>query len=57
VQVQRSNHGNKMAINNIRHRIQQLYGDSAELTQEDLQDKYRLTLRYQLQRSKKQAGT
>lgn len=42
----RENKGNRMAINNIRHRIQQLYGDNATLTLQDLEDCYRVTLSY-----------
>ncbi len=45
-QSQRSNKGNKMAIGNIRHRIQQLYGDSAELQMEDNGNTFVTTLRY-----------
>ncbi len=53
-QMQRENRGNKMAINNIRHRIQQLYGDSADLQLEDLDEKFLVTLRYQHKSTKKQ---
>lgn len=51
-QGQRENRGNRMAVNNIRHRIQQLYGDSAVLQLEDLEEKYLVTLRYQLRGTK-----
>jgi two-component system sensor histidine kinase AlgZ len=42
----RENKGNNMAINNIRHRIQQLYGDDASLALEDLDTRFLVTLRY-----------
>ena len=51
-QGHRENRGNRMAVNNIRHRIQQLYGDSAVLQLEDLEEKYLVTLRYQLRGTK-----
>jgi two-component system, LytTR family, sensor histidine kinase AlgZ len=55
-QMQRENRGNKMAINNIRHRIQQLYGDSAVLQLEDKEDQFLVTLRYQLRSAKKSSA-
>ncbi|MCK5881349.1 MAG: histidine kinase [Sinobacterium sp.] len=45
-QSQRSNKGNKMAIGNIRHRIQQLYGDSASLELIDQVDSFKTVLTY-----------
>ena len=46
-QSQRANKGNKMAITNIRHRIQQLYGSTAALELIDLGKSFRTVLRYQ----------
>lgn len=45
-QSQRANKGNKMAIGNIRHRIQQLYGDTASLELIDQQDSFKTVLTY-----------
>lgn len=45
-QGHRENRGNKMAIKNIRYRIQQLYGDTATLDLQDLEDRYEVILRY-----------
>ena len=52
VQSQRSNKGNKMAIGNIRHRIQQLYGDSASLDMIDEGDSFKTVLTYRPSLSK-----
>jgi two-component system sensor histidine kinase AlgZ len=46
--TQRSNHGNRMAINNIRHRIQHLYGETALLELRDLGTTFLVTLRYRI---------
>ncbi|MCK5880246.1 MAG: histidine kinase [Sinobacterium sp.] len=46
-QSQRSNKGNKMAIDNIRHRIQQLYGDTASLELIDQTNSFKTVLTYQ----------
>jgi len=43
---QRANKGNKMAIGNIRHRIQQLYGSNAELQLLDQGDTFKTVLKY-----------
>ncbi len=51
-QSQRSNKGNKMAIGNIRHRIQQLYGDTASLMLIDQADSFRTVLTYRPSLSK-----
>jgi two-component system sensor histidine kinase AlgZ len=45
-QSQRSNKGNKMAIGNIRHRIKQLYGDSASLELINQDDSFKTVLTY-----------
>lgn len=47
-QAGRENKGNKMAINNIRHRIQQLYGDSASLDLQDNDSSFLVSLSYTL---------
>lgn len=43
---ERPNKGNKMAINNIRHRLQHLYGDSASLELEEKNGSFLVTLSY-----------
>lgn len=45
---ERKNQGNKMALANIRHRLERLYGESAYLDMEDLGDRYQVRLSYQV---------
>ncbi len=43
-----SNKSNRMAMNNIRHRIERLYGDSATIEMTDMGDIYRVKLCYRV---------